>query len=193
MTATASPANAATLSATDPQGDVKIYKRAKKVPKPKSIDAYKVTTFWDDASNSASVTLKVSDLVNFGKRGNWRQTFDFTMSRDGNFERFFYINKSRRNVCGVGSSLLEKSSGDVTCRANYKRNTIKILFDLDMVGGSQAKNLCSLITSATNRNGASTRSIDGSGDPLCDDYWPAAVISDSGFDGFLYAAVAGWR
>lgn len=22
--------------------------------------------------------------------------------------------------------------------------------------------------------------------------WPAAVISDSGFDGFLYAAVAGW-
>ena len=23
--------------------------------------------------------------------------------------------------------------------------------------------------------------------------WPAAVISDSGFDGFLYAAVAGWR
>ena len=24
------------------------------------------------------------------------------------------------------------------------------------------------------------------------DDWPAAVISDSGFDGFLYAAVAGW-
>ena len=172
VTSIASPANASTLTVLDPHGDVKIYKRAHDVPKPKSIDAYKVTTFWDDASNSASVTLTVSDLVNFGKTGSWRQTFDFTMSRDGNFERFFYINRPKGNVCGIGSSVLAKPSTKITCRASYKRNTVKILFDLSLVGGSQTKNLCSNIISATHWTGALDRSADGSGDPLCDDYTP---------------------
>lgn len=118
---------------------MKIFRRAKEVPKPKFIDAYKVTTFWDDASNSASVTLKVSNLVHFSKTGSWRQTFDFTMSQDGNSERFFYINRPKRNVCGIGSSVLAKPSTEITCRADYTRNTVKILFDLGMVGGSRRR------------------------------------------------------